>query len=132
MIQGVTVRTVEDRAATYAETGNSADLIDRRHFNPGQQIDYRMEPYKPALIEHVVLNVVQGQENTERGLAARMGNVVGDRTVGRHLHAMGWRAAEEAGLNEKVAGESLESVLTGEPPQKWQEPDRGQVGGLWE
>ncbi len=39
VVQGVTPRTVEAYRATYAETGNSADLIDRRHFNPGQQID---------------------------------------------------------------------------------------------
>jgi hypothetical protein len=32
-----------------------------------------------------------------------MDNVVGDCTVRRHLHAMGWWAAEEAGLNEKMA-----------------------------
>jgi hypothetical protein len=143
-LQGVTVRTVKDRAVTYAETGNSAALIDRRYFNPGQQTAYRMAPYKPALIQHAVLNVVQGQENTERGLAAQLDDAVDDRTVGRHLHAMGWRAAEEAGLNAEVAayldaermrayqagvaGEPVESVLNEEPPPEWQEPDRGRVG----
>lgn len=88
-IQGLTVRTVEAHAAMYAETGNSADLIDRRQFNSGQQTDYRMEPHKPALVRQAVLNVVQGQENTERGLAAQLDDAVDDRTVGRHLHAMG-------------------------------------------
>ena len=57
-IQGVTPRTVEAYQATYTRTGNSADLMDRRHFNPGQQTDYRMEPRKPALIRHATLNLV--------------------------------------------------------------------------
>ena len=42
-VQSVMPRTIEAYRATYAETGNSADLIDRRHFNPGQLTDYRME-----------------------------------------------------------------------------------------
>ncbi len=43
-VQGVTPRTVEGYRATYAETGNIADVMDRRHFCPGQQTDYGMEP----------------------------------------------------------------------------------------
>jgi hypothetical protein len=113
----------------------SADLMDRRHFNPGQQTDYRMEPHKPALIRQATLNLVRREKNSERGLAAQLGHVVDDRTVGRHLKAMGWRAAEEAGLAEEVsayvdaerrraywagvAGESLESVLSGSSPGEW-------------
>lgn len=143
-MQGVTPRTVEAYQATYARTGNSADLMDRRHFNPGQQMDYRMEPHKPELIRQATLNLVRGEENSERGLAAQLGHVVDDRTVGRHLKAMGWRAAEEAGLAEEVsayvdaerrraywagvAGESLESVLSGSSPREWQTPQRGVVG----
>jgi hypothetical protein len=143
-MQGMTARTIEAYQATYARTGNSIDLIDRRHFNPGQQTDYRMEPHKPELIRQATLNLVRGEENSERGLAAQLGHVVDDRTVGRHLKAMGWRAAAEAGLAEEVtayvdaerrraywagvAGESLESVLSGSSPREWQTPQRGVVG----
>ena len=48
-VQGVTPRTVEGYQATYAETANSADLVDQRHFNGGQQTAYQMESHKPAL-----------------------------------------------------------------------------------
>jgi hypothetical protein len=143
-VQGVTPRTVEAYLATYAKTGNSADLMDQRHFNQGQRTDYRMEPYKAGLIWHATLNLVRGEGNSERGLAAQLGHMVGDRTVGRHLNDMGWRAAEEAGLAEEVtvyldaerrraywagvAGEPLESVLSGSGPREWQTPQRGLVG----
>jgi hypothetical protein len=143
-VQGVTPRTVEAYQATYAATGNSAELMDRRHFNPGQQTDYRMEPHKPALVRQITLNLLRGERNSERRLAAQLGYVIGDRTVGRHLHKMGWRAAEEAGLAEEVAayvdaerwraywagvaGEPLESVLSGSSLREWQTPRRGTVG----
>ena len=143
-VQGVTTRTVEGYLATYAETGNSADLIDRRHFNSGQQVEYRMEPHQPELIRQATLNLVTGERNSERGLAAQLGDVVDDRTVGRQLHAMGWRAAEAAGLGEEVtayldgerrraywsgvAGAPLERVLNGSSPGEWQIPERGLVG----
>jgi hypothetical protein len=143
-VQGVMPRTVEAYQATYARTGNSADLMDRRHFNPGQRLDYRMEPHKPELIRQATLNLVRGDGNSERGLAAQLGHMVDDRTVGRHLNAMGWRAAAEAGLAEEVAayldaerrraylagvaGEPLESVLSGSSPREWQTPQRGWVG----
>jgi hypothetical protein len=143
-VQEVTPRTVEAQQVTYATTGNSADLVDRRHFNPGQQTDYRMEPYKPELIRCATLNLLRGERNSERGLAEQLGHAVDDRTVGRHLHEMGWRAAEEAGLPEEVAayldaerqraywagvaGEPLETVLTGASPREWQTPQPGLVG----
>jgi len=143
-IQGVIPRTVKAQVARYAETGNSADLVDRRHFNPGQQTDYRMEVHKPELIRQTTMNLVQGKPNTERGLAEQLGGVAGDRTIGRHLHAIGWRAAAEAGLAEEVAayldverrrayqagvaGEPLEGVLQDEGLEAWQAPERGVVG----
>ena len=143
-VQEVRLRTVEAYRATYAETGNSADLMDRRYFNPGQQTDYRMEPHKPELIRQATLNLVHGEKNSERGLAAQLGDAVDDRTVGRQLHEIGWRAAEEAGLAEEiatyldtereqaylagVAGEPLESVLSGSNPCEWQTPEPGLVG----
>jgi hypothetical protein len=143
-VQGVTSRTVEGYVATYARGGNSADLLDRRHFNGGQRTDYRMEPHKPELIYQVTLNLVSGERNSERGLAEQLGGVVDDRTVGRHLQEMGWRAAEAAGLGEAVAayldgerrrawwagvaGEPLASVLSDRSPREWQTPERGLVG----
>ena len=102
-MQGVTVRTVAGYQATYAETANSADLVDRRHFNGGQQTAYQMDVHKPALVRCVTLNLVHGEPNSERRLAEQLGRGVDDRTVGRHLQAMGWRAAEAAGLSEEVA-----------------------------
>jgi hypothetical protein len=102
-VQGVTVRTVAGYQAIYAETANSADLVDRRHFNGGQQTAYQMELHKPALVRCVTLNLVHGEPNSERRLAEQLGCGVDDRTVGRHLQAMGWRAAEAAGLSAEVA-----------------------------
>lgn len=67
MVQGVTPRTVEAYRAMYAETGNSADLIDRRHFNPGQQTDYRMGPHKPELIQCTTLNLCEGKRTVSEG-----------------------------------------------------------------
>jgi hypothetical protein len=143
-IQGVTARTVESHRATYARTGNSAELVDRRHFNPGQQSDYRMEAHKAALIRQATLNLVQGKRNSERELAAQLEHAVSDRTVGRHLNGIGWREAEKAGLAEAVAayveaerqraywagvaGEPLENVLTSSGPREWHTPQRGLIG----
>jgi hypothetical protein len=143
-VQGVTPRTVEGYRATYAETGNIAAVIDRRHFCSGQQTDYGMEPHKPAMIRQATLNLVQGKRNSERGLAAQLGHQVDDRTVGRHLHEIGWREAEDAGLVEEVAayidaereraywagvsGESLANVLDNINPREWHPPQRGLIG----
>jgi hypothetical protein len=140
----VTVRTVEMYQGTYAETENSADLVDRRHFGAGQQTDYAMEPHKPELIRWATMNLVRGEPNSERGLAGQMGNVIDDRTAGRHLHEMGWRAAEANGLAEEVAeyveaerqkaywkgvaGEPLESAADTTAPGEWQPEQRGWVG----
>ncbi len=145
VVQGVTPRTVAAYQAIYATTGNSADLLDRRHFNPGQQTAYRMEPHKPELIRCATLNLLRGEPTSERRLAKQVGSGMDDRTVGRHLHAIGWRAAEEAGLAEEVAaylaaerqraywagvaGQPLESVeLRSINPREWQKPRPGVVG----
>jgi hypothetical protein len=144
VVQGVTPRTVEGYRAIYAQTGNIADVMDRRHFCPGQQTDYGMEPHKPELIRWATLNLVQGKPNSERGLAAQLGHEIGDRAVGRHLHKIGWRGAEDAGLAEEIAayigaerecaywagvtGEPLESALGNLNPQEWQTPQHGLMG----
>jgi hypothetical protein len=143
-VQGVTPRTVEGYRETYAKTGDVADVMDRRHFCPGQQTDYGMGPHKPELIRQATLNLVQGKPNSERGLAAQLGHEIGDRAVGRHLHKIGWRGAEDAGLAEEIAahidaereraywagvsGEPLESVLGNVNPREWQTAQRGWMG----
>jgi hypothetical protein len=143
-LQSVQPRTVETYQAAYAVRGNSADLVDRRHFGAGQQMDYRMEPHKPELIRYATLNLMRGAENSERGLAAQLDDAVGDRTVGRHLHEIGWRAAEKAGLQDEiaayldaerrraywagVAGKPLTQVLRGSQASEWQRPERGRAG----
>ncbi len=140
----MTPRTVAEYQATYAATANSADLLDRRRFTAGQQTAYRMEPHKPALVRCATLNWLRGEPNSERRLGGQLGHAVDDRTVGRHLPAMGWRVAEEAGWAAEVAsyleaerqraywaggaGEPLESVLAGSRPQAWQTPQPGVVG----
>jgi hypothetical protein len=157
-VQGVQPRTVKSYQATYARRGNSADLVDRRHFNPGQQKEYRMEAHKATLIRCATLNLLREEKNSERGLAQEVG--VDDRTVGRCLQRIGWRAAEEAGLAEEVAayldaerqraywagvaGEPLEGMqsippvagappssgaaLSDQSPREWQRPQGGLVG----
>ncbi len=143
-VRGVTPRTVEGHRAIYAQTGNIIDVMDRRHFCPGQQTDYGMEPHKPELIRRATLNLVQGKPNSERGLATQLGYEIGDRAVGRHLHKIGWRGAEDAGLAEEIAayidaereraywagvtGEPLESVSSDINPREWQTPQRGRMG----
>lgn len=103
-----------------------------------------MEPHKPALVRCVTLNLVRGEPNSARRLAAQLGHGVDDRTVGRHMQAMGWRAAEAAGLAEEVAaylaaerqraywagvaGQPLESERPDSGPREWQTPQRGMVG----
>ena len=97
VVQSVMPRTVKAYQAAYATTGNSADLVDRRHFNTGQQTAYRMEPHKPSLMRQATLNLLQGQRNSGRRLARQLGDVVDDRTVDRHLNDMGWRRGEVVG-----------------------------------
>lgn len=99
---GVTPRTVRERCATYADTADSADLVDRRHFNPGQQTDYRMATHRPALVAQWTRNLVSDHSTRGRHLAEQLGDVVDDRTVDRHLDEMGLRAAEAAGLRAEI------------------------------
>ncbi len=103
-----------------------------------------MEPHKAKLIRCATLNLMKGEKNSERGLATQLDDVVDDRTVGRHLHEMGWRAAEKAGLVEEiatyieaerrqayldgVAGKPFESIVSDSDPCDWQTPQRGSVG----
>jgi hypothetical protein len=143
-LQGVQPRTVEAYGTSYAATHNSISLIDRRHFNPGQQKDYRAEEHRAALIHCAVLNTLSGKRNTERGLSEQLGEKIDDRTVGRQLHKIGWRVAEAAGLADEVAayldkvrreaywagvsGQPLESVLASSSRREWQTPQAGVVG----
>jgi hypothetical protein len=98
----ITPRTVQEHCATYTATGDSADLVDRRHFNPGQQTAYRMAAHRPALVAQWARNLVSGQATSGRNLAAQLAHVVDDRTVDRHLDEMGLRAAEAGGLRADI------------------------------
>jgi hypothetical protein len=95
---GVTPRTVQERCATYAATANSADLVDRRHFNAGQQTAYRLAAHRPALVAQWVRNLVADESTRGRRLAAQLGGVVDDRTVDRYLAAAGLQVFDPPGL----------------------------------
>jgi hypothetical protein len=83
-----------------------------------------MEVHKPALVRCATLNLLRGERNSEHRLAEQLGHRVSDRTVGRHLAEMGWRAVEEAGLAEEVAAyldaerqRAYWAGVAGEPPE---------------
>jgi hypothetical protein len=71
-LPGVTPRTVRDRCATYARTTDSADLVDRRRFNPGRQMDYRMEAHRAKLVAQWTRNMVSNQSTSGRHLAEHL------------------------------------------------------------
>ena len=112
LLLGVTPRTVQEHCATYAASGDSVDLVDRRHFNPGQQTAYRMAAHRPALVAQWTRNLVNDQSTSGRHLAEQLGNVVDDRTVDRHLDEMGLRAAEAAGLRAELQATIAEREQT--------------------
>lgn len=141
---GVRGRTAREYVQSYQERGSSLAVIDRRHFNKGQQVDYRLEEHKAALVRQATLNLLQGKGNSERSLSTQLEKPVAYRTVGRYLKETGWRAAEEAGLREEVsayleqerqqaywagvAGEPMERVVGQIDPSEWQRPEPGVVG----
>jgi hypothetical protein len=143
-VHGVQPRAVEGYRASYAATHNSQVLIDRRRWNVGQRVAYHLERHKADLIRCATLNLLEGKRNTERGLAEQLGGVISDRSVGRHLQAIGWRAAEAAGLADEVAayveqvrraaywagvaGQLLEGVPASPGRYGWQTPQAGVVG----
>ncbi|MCP4286091.1 MAG: hypothetical protein GY792_16850 [Gammaproteobacteria bacterium] len=141
---GVTERRAREYVKNYQKRGSSLAGIDGRHFNQGQQQAYRLAEHKGALVRQAILNLMQGESNSERGLTAQLGEPVSSRTVGRHMKETGWRAAEEAGLGAEVAAhleqerqqaywagvrqEPLGSVLGEIEPGEWQRPEPGVVG----
>jgi hypothetical protein len=141
---GVTERSAREYVKTYRARGSSLAVIDGRHFNRGQQVDYRLEEHKAALVRQATLNLLQGESNSERGLAAQLAYPVCPRTVGRYLQETGWRGAEEAGLGEEVAaylekerqqaywagvaGHPLANVVEKIDPGEWQRAEPGVVG----
>ncbi len=123
---GVTPRTVLEHCVTYAHTADSLDLIDRRHFNPGQQTAYRMEAHRAALVAHWTRNLVNDQSTSGRYLAAQLGGVVNDRTVDRHLNEMGLRAAEAGGLRAEIQA----VIATREQAAYWAGVNRQPLAGI--
>ena len=100
-VAGVSVTTILARCTKYQATRSSLSLVDRRHFNPGQQTAYRMEAHRSAVVSQWALNLLSGESNSGRHLAAQL-EVVGDRTVDRFLNRSGLRQAEADGLRQDM------------------------------
>ena len=101
-ISGVSTQTISARCADYQATCSSLNLVDRRHFNPGQQTAYRMEAHQSATVSRWTLNLLSGESNSGRHLATQLDEVVDDRTVDRFLNRSGLRQAEADGLRQDV------------------------------
>lgn len=101
-VAGVSVTIILARCAEYQATRSSLSLVDRRHFNPGQQTAYRMEAHQSAAVSQWTLNLLTGESNSGRHLAVQMEGVVDDRTIDRFLNRSGLRHAEAAGLRQEV------------------------------
>jgi len=101
-IAGVSVETVLARCIDYQEGRSSLGLVDRRHFNPGQQTAYRMEAQQADAVSQWVMNLLAGESNSGRHLSGQLDEAVDDRTVDRFLNRSGMRQAEDAGLRQKV------------------------------
>lgn len=101
-LAGVSVPIILARCAEYQATRSSLSLVDRRHFNPGQQTAYRMEAYRSAAVSRWTLNLLTGESNSGRHLAVQLEEAVDDRTIDRFLNGNGLRQAEAAGLRQEV------------------------------
>jgi hypothetical protein len=101
-IAGVSVETVLARCKAYQESHTSLGLVDRRHFNPGQQTAYRMGAQQAGAVSQWVMNLLAGESNSGRHLSGQLDEAVDDRTVDRFLNRSGMRQAEDAGLRQKV------------------------------
>jgi hypothetical protein len=101
-IAGVSVETVLARCKAYQESHSSLGLVDRRHFNPGQQTAYRMEAQQADAVSQWVMNLLAGESNSGRHLSSQLDEAVDDRTVNRFLNRSGMRQADDGGLRQKV------------------------------
>ena len=101
-VGGVSMATVLVRCTEYQATRSSLSLVDRRHFNPGQQTVYRMGAYQAAAVSQWTLNLLTGESNSGRHLAVQLEGVVDDRTIDRFLNRSGLRQAEVTGLRQEV------------------------------
>ena len=101
-ITGVSIQTISARCADYQATRSSLTLVDRRRFNPGQQTAYRMEAHRSAAVSRWTLNLLSGESNSGRHLAAQLDEMVDDRTLDRFLNQGGLRQAEADGLCQDV------------------------------
>lgn len=101
-LTGVSPQTIATRCADYQATHSSLTLVDRRHFNPGQQTAYRVEAHQCAVVSQWTLNLLTGESNSGRHLAAQLEEAVDDRTLDRFLNRSGLRQAEATGLRQEV------------------------------
>ncbi len=141
---GVMVRTARGYIKSYQESGNSLRVIDRRHFNGGQQVAYRLAEHRGDVAQECVLRLLKNKPLNGRQLEQGLGEVLDDRTLDRYLERSGFREAERAGVREKV-GEYLAAErktaylagIAGEPlvegkerlqAKEWGEAEPGEVG----
>jgi hypothetical protein len=98
------VRTVERDQAAYRQDRDSACLVDRRRFNLGQRLAYRLAEHIAELINQWVLNLLYDEPNNGRHLEEQLAGLFDDRTIDRALLRLGLSAAEAAGVRQKVRG----------------------------
>jgi hypothetical protein len=98
------VRTVERDQAAYRQDRDSACLVDRRRFNLGQRLAYRLAEHVAELINQWVLNLLYDEPNNGRHLEEQLAGLFDDRTIDRALLRLGLSAAEAAGVRQKVRG----------------------------
>ena len=98
------VRTVERDQAAYQQDRDSACLVDRRCFNLGQRLAYRLAEHVAELINQWVLNLLYDEPNNGRHLEEQLAGLFDDRTIDRALVRLGLSAAEAAGVRQKVRG----------------------------
>lgn len=95
-------RTVQRDQVAYEEEQDSVCLVDRRRFNLGQCVAYRLVEHAGELVSQWVLNLLTDEPNAGRPLEEQLGGVLDDRTIDRALKRLGLNAAEAAGVRQKV------------------------------
>jgi len=96
------LRTVQRDQAAYEAEQDGACWVDRRRFNQGQHIAYRVAVHLGILICRWVLNLLADEPNNGRTLEKQLERRLDDRTIDRALEWLGLNAAEAAGVRQQV------------------------------